>query len=538
MTEEADFVVVGGGSAGCVLATRLSEEARHRVILIEAGPPSEGIAARVPSGMRSVITRWNWFFVTEPDNSAADRRMIWLAGKALGGGSAINGMVYARGARRDYDNWAAAGCTGWSWDDVLPFFVKSEKYDGPPSGSHGSDGPMGVSRLRAVHPLTEAFMRGCKELGMRRVDDYCSGDVDGVYANLATQWHGNRSSTAQAFLAPALGRPNLKVITGAVADRVIVENGRVTGVRCARDGKALEIRARREVILSAGAVQSPAILMRSGIGPAEQLQALGIKVVGNRPEVGRNLHEHPNMPNSRLVRTPSYNVLNNPIRLAGEGLAWLFARRGMLTTCAVHAQCYARTLPELENPDVRVQILPFWSDETVKAHFQPDNPFPDASRRFGVTIAVSLAEPKSRGHIRLKDSDPVSNPLIDYRMFDDHRDLEALRRGLKLANRIFDTPSMAPHVVGPAYPPDPDQDDEEWDAQIRACANVSSHPVGTCRMGGDEAAVVDPRLKVRGVDGLRIADCSIIPTMPMANTNAPAIMIGERGADFALQDNL
>ncbi|MDG2002168.1 MAG: GMC oxidoreductase, partial [Novosphingobium sp.] len=359
---------------------------------------------------------------------------------------------------------------------------------------------------------------------------------DGVYANLATQWNGNRSSTAQAFLDPARGRPNLKIITGAIADRILIENGRASGVCYVHDGEARDIRAKCEVILSAGAVQSPAILMRSGIGPGEHLQGLDIPVIADRREVGGNLHEHPNLPNSRLVREPTYNVLNNPLRLAKEGLAWLFGGRGMLTTCAVHAQCYARTLPELEHPDVRVQILPFWSDETIKLYFLPDNPFPDANRRFGVTIAVSLAEPMSRGEIRLKDSDPTSSPVIDYEMFGDNRDLETLRRGLKLANRIFETPSMAPHIVGPAYPPDPEQSDAKWEAQIRACANVSSHPVGTCRMGGDDAAVVDPRLRVLGVEGLRVADNSIVPTMPTANTNAPAIMIGERGADFALRD--
>jgi len=537
MIEEADFVVVGGGSAGCVLAARLSQDGHAQVVLIEAGPSSIGIIGRVPAGMQSAITKRNWFFVTEPDETAAGRRVVWLAGKALGGGSAINGMVYTRGARRDYDNWAATGCTGWSWDEVLPFFLKSEDFDGPGSEWHGKGGPLGVSRLRAVHPLAEPFMRGCSELGIRRIDDYCSGDIDGVYANLATQRNGNRSSCAQDFLGPARNRPNLHVITQAIADRITVENGRATGVRCTRAGQPFEIRARGEIIVSAGAVQSPAILMRSGIGPAEHLQSLGIPVAADRPEVGRNLHEHANMPNSRLVRTTTYNVQRNPLRLAKEGLAYLFARRGMLTSCAVHAQCYARTLPELENPDVRVQLLPFWSDQTVKSHFEPDRPIPDASRHFGITIAVSLAEPRSRGQIRLRDTDPTSSPAIDLPMFGDHRDLEALRRGLKLANRLFDTASMAPHVIGPAYPPDPGQDDAQWDAQIRACALVSSHPVGTCRMGGDEAAVVDPRLRVRGVTGLRVADCSIVPTIPAANTNAPAIMIGERGADFVRQDN-
>jgi choline dehydrogenase len=243
------------------------------------------------------------------------------------------------------------------------------------------------------------------------------------------------------------------------------------------------------------------------------------------------------MPNSRLVRTPSYNVRNNPFRLASEGLAFLLARRGMLTTCAVHAQAYARTLPELEHPDVRVQLLPFWNDYPFKSYFLPEIHLPDSARNFGVTIAVSLAEPFSRGRILLRSLDPLAKPIIDLQLFGDGRDLDTLVRGLGLANRLFATRHFAPHLAGPAYPPDPEQTVTEWEAQIRACSNVSYHAVSTCRMGGDEQSVVDPQLRVRGVAGLRIADCSIIPKMPTANTNAPAIMIGERAADFVLRNH-
>jgi choline dehydrogenase len=446
-------------------------------------------------------------------------------------------MVYVRGARRDYDNWAASGCSGWSWDEVLPFFKRSEDFDGPHSEWHGKGGPLGVSRLRAVHPLAEAFVRACGEVGMREIADYCSGDVDGVYRLLATQRNGLRSSSASAFLKLSRSRPNLRVITGAVVDKVLFDGRRAAGVRYVKDGLLYKISAKGEVIISAGAMQSPAILMRSGIGRASHLGEHGLEVLSDRPEVGRNLHEHPNMPNSRLVRMPSYNVRNNPFRLAREGLAFLLARRGMLTTCAVHAQAYARTRPEQEHPDVRVQFLPFWHDHQFKSYFLPDLRLPDASRKFGVSIAVSLAEPHSRGQILLRNADPVSKPIIDLQLFGDGRDLDTLVRGLQLANRLFATRHFAPHLVGPAYPPDPEQSVAEWAAQVRACSNVSYHPVATCRMGGDEASVVDPQLRVRGVDRLRVADCSIIPKMPTANTNAPAIMIGERAADFILRDH-
>jgi choline dehydrogenase len=538
MSDAVDFIVAGGGSAGCVVASRLSEDGRNRVVLLEAGPAGDGLRFKVPAGMNATISdpASNWFFTAEPDPTAAGRQMLWFAGKVLGGGSAINGMVYIRGARRDYDGWAAAGCTGWSWDEVLPFFKRSEDFDGPASEWHGKGGPLGVSRLRAVHALTEAFISACDEAGIREIADYCGGDVDGVYRLLATQRGGWRSSSAQAFLAPARRRPNLRVITGATVDKVLFDGRRAVGVRYLKDGVAHELAAEGEVIVSAGAVQSPTILMRSGLGPAAHLREHGLEVLADRADVGRNLHEHANLPNSRLVRMPTYNVRNNPFRLAKEGLAFLLARRGMLTTCAVHAQAYARTRPDLEHPDVRVQILPFWHDQAFRSCFPPEVHLPDSTRACGVTIAVSLAEPHSRGRILLRGPDPQAKPVIDLQLFADSRDLDTLVGGLRLANRLFASRHFAPHLAGPAYPPDPEQSTADWEAQARACANVSYHPVGTCRMGGDEASAVDPQLRVRGVERLRVADCSIVPKMPTANTNAPAIMIGERAADFVLRD--
>ena len=536
--EEADYIIVGGGSAGCVLANRLSADPRNRVVLLEAGGTNEALWVRIPAGMHSVVAQpeRNWFRASEPDPSVNDRSLLWFAGKGLGGGSAINGMVYIRGTRYDYDQWAAQGCTGWAWDDVLPYFKRSEDFDGPDSEWHGKGGELGVSQLRAIHPLTRNFVQACNGLGIRSVVDYCSGDIDGVYINYATQRGGWRSSTAEAFLKPVMSRPNLRVLTGALVDRVLFEERRAVGVLLSINGVAREIRARAQVILSAGTMPTPLILMRSGVGPGTQLQVNGIEVVAESGEVGQNLHEHPTAANSRLVDVATYNVRNNPFRLAGEGLKYAFARRGWLTTAAVHAQAHVRTSPDMEHPDIKLQLLPFWTDQTARPYFLPDEPIPDASKHFGVTIAVNTVQPKSKGEVRLRSTDPAAPPVIEFRVYEHPSDLKSMRRGMQFANRLFAAEPLARHVTGTAYPPDPDQSDAEWDAQLRACTTIGVHATSTCRMGGGNASVVDPRLRVRGVEGLRVADCSILPNLPSANTNAPVIMVAEKCADMVLED--
>lgn len=535
MIEEADYVVAGGGSAGCVMAARLSENPENRVILLEAGDANKRILVDVPAGLQTVVTKpeTNWMYMTEPDASQKDRRVFWSCGRGLGGGSAINGMVYIRGTVEDYDEWAKdLGCPGWSWSEVLPYFKKSEDFDGPDGPSHGKGGPLGVSQLRAVHPLTHAFIDACREVGMKKVEDYCAGDIDGVFINLATQRGGKRCSTHEGFLKPVLNRPNLKVVTGATVDRLLFEGKRACGVRYMLDGQMREIRVKGEVILSAGTIQTPAILMRSGVGPGAHLQERGIDVVAAREQIGKNLHEHPSLHNSRLVSEPTYNARKNPFILAREGLKYLFARRGWLSTAAVHAMSHARSYPDLAHPDLKFQFMPFWSDANYKAYFGPDSTIPDATKNYGIAIGVNVMTPKSRGQILLRDQDPASRPMIDFQIYDDPSDLERMRKGMKFVNSIFEAPSLARHVKGTAYPPNPDQSDEDWDDQLRACSSTGLHPVGTCRMGSDADAVVDTQLRVNGVERVRLADCSIIPKLPSANTNAPAIMIGERCADF------
>jgi len=527
--EEADYVIAGGGSAGCALAARLSEDPRDLVVLLEAGPDSDRLLVTIPAGMRRIVRdrELNWLYFTEPDTSAGDRPVVWQSGRMLGGGSALNGMVYMRGARHDYDDWASKGCAGWSWEDVLPYFQKAESYEGDGPQSFGRDGPLSVAQLRVVHPLAHDFVRACTEIGLRELRDYCSGDLDGAYINLATQRKGLRCSTARAYLRPALRRRNFRALTGALVDRVMFSGTRACGIRYWQDGVQRELRVRREVIVSAGTVQSPAILMRSGIGPGAHLQEHGIAVVSDSASVGKNLHDHPSLAMSRLVRQPTYNVPFGLIRKARECLDFTLRRRGVLTTCAVHAQAHGRTSPDLERPDIKLQFLPFWGAPMHAASLCPD-----AQTCFGVSITVNIMNPKSRGEVKLRSSNPHDKPVINYRIYDDSYDIEHMRRAMRFTDRIFDAAPLARHTIGPAYPQEPKQSDADWEDQLRRFSHVGSHPVGTCRMGANHASVIDPQLRVRNLEGLRVIDGSVMPVLPSANTNGPIVMIAEKGADL------
>ncbi len=530
-TIAADYVIVGAGSAGCVLANRLSEDGA-RVVLIEAGPRDTSPLIHIPAGAlklhRHPVLNWNFF--AEPEDGTGGRALHWPRGKVLGGSSSINGMLYVRGNARDYDRWAQMGCIGWSYDDVLPYFRKSEAFAPGEDSFHGGDGPMAVERYRTVLPLTDRFVAAAVDTGIPLNPDYNGAKQEGVSYSQNSRKKRFRASTAQAFLASARNRTNLRVVTNALAQRLTFEGKRCTGVIVQQGSNDIHIAAAREVIVAAGAVGSPHLLQISGVGAADHLCSIGINVVHDARGVGANLSDHYcAMVVHRIQGITSVNTLARGLPLVGEAIKYVVTGRGALTFGVTTAVVFTRTRDSLESPDLQLSFTPM-SRDPITHGFDKLEPDPGAS------IAVCVVQPESRGTILAKSADPKEYPAIRPNYFGAQRDLDVMVAGLKMARKIFSSPQWTPHSVKELRPgPNRNTDAELADYARTGGASVF-HPVGTCRMGADEASVVDPRLRVRGVDGLRVIDASVMPMVTTGNTNAPTIMIGEKGAAMILED--
>ena len=527
-----DAIVVGAGSAGCVLANRLSADPKRRVLLLEAGFDARNFWLKLPVGYFRTIydPRFSWQFALESQAETGGRAMVWPRGKALGGSSVINGLLYIRGQHADYDDWAALGARGWGYREVLPYFRKSERYDGGASEYHGGSGELSVSDLRNDHPYCDAWVDAGVEAGYPRNADFNAERSDGLGAYQLTLRGRWRCDAATAFLAPARSRANLVVATGAQVTRVVIERGRAVGVEWLQRGQSQRARTNGEVILAAGALQSPQLLQLSGIGPAALLRANGIEVAVDAPEVGRNLQDHyQTRVIVKLKRPMSLNDdVRNPLRLARMGAQWLLQQRGPLTVGAGQVGGLVATEHATAGrPDVLFNVMPLSVDK-------PGDPL---HRFSGFSASAAQCRPDSRGTVEIRSADPLAPPRIVSNYLTEPLDAKVLVAGLRILREIYAQPSFRELVTGEEYlPGNAVTTAAALEAFARAKGGTVFHPVGTCRMGGDERSVVDERLRVRGVEGLWVVDASVMPRMVSTNTNAAAVMIGEKGAALILED--
>ncbi len=520
-----DYIVIGSGSAGSVVASRLSEDPNTTVCLLEAGGPDKSVLIHAPAGVAAMLPTKinNWGYKTEPQAAMNDRKGYQPRGKTLGGSSSINAMLYVRGHRWDYDHWASLGNEGWSYDDVLPLFKRAENQERGADNFHGTGGPLNVAEQTSPRGFTDIFLEAGEQLQLPKTTDFNGAQQEGVGMYQVTQKNGERCSAAKGYLTPNLDRPNLTVVTKARASKIVLDGKRATGVRYLQGGSEREVKANREIVLSGGAFASPQLLLLSGIGPADEIKKHGIDVVHELPGVGRNLQDH--IDYVTAYKTKSKDVFGvSPgatvavLKAMGE---WKNLRTGLLTSPFAEAGAFLKTDPNLDVPDIQLHfVVGIVDDHNRKLHLG-----------YGYSCHVCVLRPKSRGYVGLKSAKPKDDPLIDPKFLSDDADVETLLKGFKIMRRMLEAPAFDAVKGKELYTAKIHDDDDIRDI-IRKRADTVYHPAGSCKMGHDDMAVVDSQLKVRGLEGLRVADASIMPTLIGGNTNAPTIMIGEKAADM------